>query len=169
MRDGGQAHRARPAANCRLSPPLNAVSHATTCSQANHEMTHRRILSHTARFLRVLVLVPFLLAQFIAAGTMAEAGPDGLRMVLCTGDRTIEVILAADGTIHPAPSDSDHSDQPSPCPWSMLGDRASLAAFAPTPVVTLVAADLQIAPYRVVRLQPARQIRPQPRAPPHRA
>ena len=129
-------------------------------------MMHRKILAHTARFLRVLVLVPFFLAQFIAAGTMAEAGPDGLRMVLCTGDRTIEVILAADGTIHPAPSNSDHSDQPNPCPWSMIVDRASLTAFAPTPVVTLVAVDLQIAPYRVIRLQSARQVRPLPRAPP---
>lgn len=129
-------------------------------------MTHRKILTDMARFLRVLVLVPFFLAQFIAAGTMAEAGPDGLRMVLCTGDRTVEVILAADGTIHPAPSETDHSDQPSPCPWSMTVDRASLGAFAPTPVVTLVAADLQTAPYHVIRLQSSRQIRPQPRAPP---
>ena len=137
-----------------------------TCSQANDDMTHHKILTATTRFLRVLVLVPFFLAQFIASGTMADAGPDGLRMVLCTGDRTVEVILAADGTIHPVPSDGDHSDQPSPCPWSMIVDRAALAAPVHLPVVTLVPVDLQIAPLRVIRIQATRQIRPQPRAPP---
>lgn len=132
-------------------------------------MTGRKgsdILTKITRFVRLILLVPFLLLQLVASGTMAEAGPDGLRMVLCTSDGVVTVIMAADGTVHPVPSDTHDQSQHDPCPWSLTIGQAALISVLPDPAVTLISADLVVSALAALGVQSSRHIRPQTRAPP---
>lgn len=72
-----------------------------------------------------LLLVPFLALQLVAPGTMAEAGPDGLRMVLCSDGQVVEVVLAPDGTLTPVDGTDSDSHAGSICPWSLTIDLAA--------------------------------------------
>lgn len=124
----------------------------------------KQIKTRTSRLLRMVLLVPFLLAQLIASGTMAEAGPDGFRMVLCTTDGIVAVVMAADGTIQPA--DSEHPVQHDPCPWSMTVAQAVFAADIVLPAAISLVTDLSISTHVVAAVHQSRHIRPQTRAPP---
>lgn len=124
----------------------------------------KHITTKTSRFLRLVLFVPFLLAQLIASGTMAEAGPDGFRMVLCTTDGLVEVIMAEDGTIHPV--DDENRAQHDPCPWSMTVNQAVFGADTSTLSATLLATDLSFGVHVTPAVHQSRHIRPQTRAPP---
>ncbi|MBE0412970.1 DUF2946 family protein [Yoonia sp.] len=124
----------------------------------------RDITTKARRFLRLALLVPFLLAQLIASGTMAKAGPDGFRMVLCTGDGLVEVIIAADGTIHP--TDGENPVQHDPCPWSVTGNHAVFGSDIITLAATPLATDVSFGMQAVPAMHQSRHIRPQTRAPP---
>lgn len=124
----------------------------------------KHIMTRASRFLRLCLFVPFLLAQLIASGTMAEAGPDGFRMVLCTTDGVVEVVMAADGTIQPA--DSEHPVQHDPCPWSVTVGQAVFAADIVLPAAMSLVTDLSISTHVVPAVHQSRHIRPQTRAPP---
>lgn len=93
-----------------------------------------------------LLVLPFLFFATISHGTMLEAGPTGMRIVLCTEDGMVEAVMAADGQIHRmddrgpddlSPNDrgpndrgpADHS-APHPCDWA-LHAQAALASGLP--------------------------------------
>lgn len=124
----------------------------------------KNMMIKAGRFLRLVLFVPFLLAQLVASGTMAEAGPDGFRMVLCTTDGVVEVIMAEDGTIHPV--DDENPAQHDPCPWSMTVNQAVFGAEITTLSATLLATDLSFGVHITPALHQSRHIRPQTRAPP---
>ena len=128
--------------------------------------TGHSIMTRVGRVLRMLLLVPFLLSQFIAVGTMAEAGPDGLRMVLCSGERTVEVILAADGTIHPVPADDDSPARHDPCPWSVTIHQALLNMTLCAPHVLTIARGSNTILSSALPLHQACHVRPHTRGPP---
>lgn len=75
----------------------------------------RRILSAVRGAGLALLFLPFVTLQTIAQGTMPSAGPDGLRMVLCTGGDVVSVVMRADGSI--APAGDDHAGVA--CPWAI--------------------------------------------------
>lgn len=64
---------------------------------------------------RVLLVVALLLAGVVPDGMMREAGPDGVRLVLCTGDGTQEVWLADDGTTIPVDDEERSGSHASHC------------------------------------------------------
>ncbi len=81
------------------------------------------------RLVLPLLCLPFLLAQLIAPGTMAVSGPDGLRMVLCSGDGPITVVLTDTGDIVPVDDATDgHGPSGATCPWSLAFDKSAMAA-----------------------------------------
>ncbi|MCQ0971327.1 hypothetical protein MLD63_12930 [Paracoccus sp. TK19116] len=67
-----------------------------------------------------LLLLPFLLFATISQGTMLQAGPAGVRIVLCTGDGVVEAIMAPDGQVHRI-DDNAPADHPqtSTCDWAL--------------------------------------------------
>ena len=78
------------------------------------------------RFFLRLLCVPFLLAQLIAPGTMATAGPAGLQMVLCTGEGNVTVVLTEDGEFVPVEDDTGHHPSDAVCPWTAAFGQAAL-------------------------------------------
>ncbi|WP_439154300.1 DUF2946 family protein [Yoonia sp.] len=126
----------------------------------------KHIRTRTSRFLRMVLLVPFLLAQLIASGTMAETGPDGFRMVLCTTDGVVEVVMSADGTIHPVPTDGDHPAGHDPCPWSVSVNHAVFGSEGTTLAAAPLVSDVSFGMHAMPAIHPTRHIRPQTRAPP---
>ncbi len=94
----------------------------------NRQLT--RMLRQMRAALVVLLFAPFLALQTLAQGTMPSSGPDGLTMVLCTGESMIEVVLLEDGSI--APVEDSHAGLS--CPWAVSH------APAVTPDLPVVAA-----------------------------
>lgn len=78
-----------------------------------------------------LLVLPFLFFATISQGTMLEAGPAGMRIVLCTEDGMVDAVMAADGQVHrmddPAPGDHPVLH---PCDWA-LHAQAALADGVP--------------------------------------
>lgn len=75
--------------------------------------TVRRMTSTGAAFLRgmmtrTLLLLSLLLAGMVPDGMMRQAGPDGMRLVLCTSEGTQEVWLTDDGEVIPVEEGQDH-------------------------------------------------------------
>ena len=85
-----------------------------------------------------IMIVPFLFLATISQGTMLEAGPAGVRIVLCTGDGMVEAVMAADGQVRSV-NDADHGGhpQPQPCDWALHG-QAALADEGPAPLPMLL-------------------------------
>lgn len=133
-------------------------------------MTRHSLISMTRalRFLRVLLLVPFLLAQFLAAGTMVQSGPDGPRLVLCSGDGVVEVVLAADGTLHPV-DPADHGAGQDNCPWAALLHHGVMADVARAPSAPLAWSAHTVRPMVQTVLPQARHAWPETRGPPQSA
>lgn len=70
-----------------------------------------------------LVVLPFVLFSLILPGVMptrdamgASGSAGGIRLVLCSGAGPIEMVMAADGTLHPADTAPDH--QHAACDWA---------------------------------------------------
>lgn len=122
------------------------------------------IMTKASRIMRLALFVPFLLAQFIASGTMTEAGPDGFRMVLCTTDGLVEVIMTEDGTIHPVENES--TAQHDPCPWSVTVNQAVIGTDITAYSATTLGMDMPFGMPVTGAIQQSRHIRPQTRAPP---
>jgi hypothetical protein len=82
-----------------------------------------------------LMLLPFLVIQLLAPGTMPTRGPDGLAVVLCTGNGLVEVVIGSDGVPRPVAPDGDK--HPAPCSWAMAAHAFvdTLAPAAPLPSV----------------------------------
>lgn len=89
-----------------------------------------RVLAH-------VLILPFILFATFSQGTMLEAGPTGMRIVICTGDGMVEAVMTPSGEVHrlddPAPA---HDPQLPPCEWSMHGqpgvaDAQTIAAATP--------------------------------------
>lgn len=125
-------------------------------------------MTRMLRPLRMLLLVPFLLAQFLAAGTMVQSGPQGPRLVLCSGDGVVEVILAADGTLHPV-DPTDHGNSQDNCPWAALLHHGVVADVTAAPAAALAWTADTVGPIpQDVPLQ-ARHVWPETRGPPQSA
>ena len=67
----------------------------------------KRLYRQMRAALVVLLFAPFFVLQTLAQGTMPSSGPDGLTMVLCTGESMVEVVLLEDGSI--APVEDSHA------------------------------------------------------------
>lgn len=89
------------------------------------------------RALAYVFILPFLFFATISPGTMLEAGPTGVRIVICTGDGMVEAVMTPGGEVHRlddlAPS---HDPKPAPCDWAMHGqpgvaDAQPITAAAP--------------------------------------
>ncbi len=94
------------------------------------------------RLVLPLLCLPFLLAQLVAPGTMAVGGPDGLRMVLCSGDGLMTVVLTDTGDIVPVDdADDGHGASGATCPWSLAFDKSAMAA--PLHVAQTIAAPVR--------------------------
>ncbi len=82
------------------------------------------------RLMLPLLCMPFLIAQLIAPGTMAVGGPQGLRMVLCSGGAAMTVVLTAEGDFVPVDDTEDgHRPSGAPCPWALAFDHAAIATL----------------------------------------
>ena len=79
--------------------------------------------------LQGLLVLPFVLAQFFAHGTMLSGG---FEVVLCSGDGPVTLVIGADGVPRPA---EDHADV-SPCVWAATPafDLAALPVLTELPV-----------------------------------
>lgn len=75
-----------------------------------------KALKHARSALLLVLFVPFLVLQTMAQGTMPVSGAGGLAMMLCTGDTTVQAVMADDGTIRPV--DDDHAGIACPCALS---------------------------------------------------
>lgn len=100
--------------------------------------------------LLILLLAPFFLLQIIAPGTMAQAGPDGVQMVLCFDSAIIENAVPANAM----PADGTHKADVA-CEWagvvggvSIVPERGQVAAF---PAET--AASYTIVPKQLIHIQ----------------
>lgn len=80
-----------------------------------------------------IVLIPFLLFSLFAPGTMPSLSPDGVAVVLCTGDGPTTMMHGPDG----APVETKHQD----CVWALHTHMSVLP--------TLIAPDARIAETRV--------------------
>jgi hypothetical protein len=89
-------------------------------------------------FAYVLIL-PFLLFATISQGAMLEAGPNGIRIVICTSDGMVDAVMTPGGEVHrlddPAPS---HAPQSPSCDWSMHGQPVVADAHPATAVTPLL-------------------------------
>ncbi|MCV6594513.1 MAG: hypothetical protein OIF48_16285 [Silicimonas sp.] len=67
------------------------------------------------------LLLPYLVLQSISAGVMPVAGPDGLSLMICTGDAVVDRALPTDEA--PAPHETGEA-----CPWAVAHVAAVLDA-----------------------------------------
>jgi len=106
--------------------------------------------STVLKCLRAVILValfaPFLAVQTIAQGTMPTAGPDGIAMVLCTGDRLVDVVLLPDGTV--APVEEDHAGLH--CPWAISHVPGVEPVTTVAPAFTALEGNAEPTPVRLV-------------------
>jgi|GEM_PF-2805338 len=107
----------------------------------------------------VALFAPFLAVQTIAQGVMPTAGPDGIAMVLCTGETLVEVVLLPDGTI--APAKDEHAGVH--CPWAISNVAGVEPVTTVAPELTALEGHAEPAPVRfsarvsdILRTPPAR-------------
>lgn len=77
------------------------------------------------------LLLPYLVLQSISTGVMPVAGPDGLRLEICTG-----AAVTPAGSGGPVPvEDSDGHGPAGACPWAVAQMAALLEDFSVGPAV----------------------------------
>lgn len=66
--------------------------------------------------------MPYMFFATIIQGTMLEASPAGMRIVLCAKDGMVEAVMAADGQVR-STDGADHGGHPQPqtCDWALNG------------------------------------------------
>ncbi len=90
---------------------------------------------HTMRAMiaRSVLLLALLLAGMVPDGMMRQAGPDGMRLVLCTADGVQEVWLSEDGEAVPVePNQSgDAAHQPHCVQVNLIAQAAAVPVAVP--------------------------------------
>ncbi|MDP1967364.1 MAG: hypothetical protein Q8K93_34760, partial [Reyranella sp.] len=105
-----------------------------------------RIFRRMDAFPFVLVALALAMRLAFAPGYMVTAAPEGVAVVICTGDGAVTRIIDTEPSGVPQPSDDGHQPHQSPCAFALAGAVLGPPSAVVIPVATLTRAPAAMSP-----------------------